>query len=61
MSDDLVSQPMDVAEARAKCEEAAATILKRHGGWMTWLDDKRLRVYKPNGDAFATLHIEALQ
>lgn len=62
-SDDLVSAPLDAAQARAKCEEAAAMIILKHepGGLWQWLDDKRLRVYKANGDALLTLQIEALQ
>lgn len=63
LTDDLVSEPLNAEQARAKCEEAAATILSKHaiGGHWQWLDEKRLRVYKANGDAFMTLVIEALQ
>lgn len=63
MADDLVSAPLSADAARGKCEEAAAMLIGKHavGGHWQWLDDKRLRVYHANGDAFLTLSIEALQ
>jgi hypothetical protein len=57
----LVSKPLSAEAARAKCEEAADVIVARKGGHWDWLDDRRLRVYEPNGDPFATLHLESLQ
>lgn len=63
MINDLVSDPLDAAQARAKCEEAAATILAKHapGGRWQWVDERSLRVFHANGSAFLTLHIETLQ
>lgn len=63
LPDDLVSEPLDAAQARQKCEAAATMMVERHvfGGRWAWIDDRRLRVYRANGDAFLTLYIESLQ
>lgn len=59
----VVSKPLAEAEARVKCEEAAAMLIEKHvpGGLWQWIDKYRLRVYMPNGDAFMTLSLESLQ
>jgi hypothetical protein len=59
--DQPVSQPLSANEARAKCEHAADMIVNKHGGYWKWIGARHLRVFKDNGDAFLTLHIEALQ
>jgi hypothetical protein len=59
----FVSKPLDVKQARAKCEEAAEMLLDKYapGGDWRWIDDRRLCVYTALGNPFATLHIEDLQ
>lgn len=60
-TEQLASAPLTAEAARAKCEEAADVLASQHGGFWHWIDEKRVRVYKPDGAPFATLHMEPLQ
>lgn len=58
---ELVSNPLSETQARATCEEAADAVVARNGGHWEWLDERRLCVYSPLGELFATFHMDQMQ
>lgn len=58
----FVSDKLPTLEAaRAKCEEAAESLVQTFGGSWKWLNERMLRVYTVGGISMATLHVETHQ
>lgn len=60
--DELIGKSdLPLPELKKKFEEVAIATVRRRGGGWRWLDDKTLRVYSRDGEAFMTLNLERVQ